>query len=86
MRKTGGNVNTQWVALAMGCMLVVALLTGALVLYETKALWHMDSPNAIAWNATLNGTATGFDIIPIFIIVIVIFLILGFNASARGFE
>jgi len=80
------NINVQWIAISIACMLVVALLFGVIVLYESTALWRMDSPNAIAWNATLNGTATGFDIIPIFIIVIVVFLILGFSAAARGFE
>jgi len=84
--KDKDNINVQWIAISIACMLVVALLFGVIVLYKTTALWHMDSPNAVLWNATLNGTATGFDIIPIFIVVIIVFLILGFEAVARGFE
>ena len=61
------------IVLALVCALVIALLTGALVLYQSKAMWHMNSPNARAWNATLNTTATfGVNIIPIIIIVIIV--------------
>jgi len=64
----------------------VALLGGVLVLFESKAMWDMTSPNAMAWNATLNTTATfGFNIIPILIIVILLAIGVGFLGTARGF-
>ena len=79
-------MNVQWIALAIGCALVVALLGGAIVLFQSEAMWDMTSPNAQAWNATLNCSATaGFNIIPIFIMVIVGAIVLGFMATARGF-
>jgi len=79
-------VKVQWIALAIGCALVVALLGGAIVLFQSKAMWDMDSPNAQSWNATLNTTATfGINIIPIFIVIIVLAIAIGFMATARGF-
>jgi len=45
----------------------------------------MDSPNAVAWNATLNGTATAFNVIPLFMIIIAVFAIIGYMASVRGY-
>lgn len=75
----------QWIALAIGCALVVALLIGAIVLFETQAMWSMTSPNAQAWNATLNTTATGFSVYPIFIIIIVSAVILGLVSTRLGF-
>ena len=66
--------------------MVVALLGGALVLFQTEAMWDMDSPNAQSWNATLNASATfGINIIPLFIIIIVLAIGVGFMATARGF-
>jgi len=57
-----------------------------IVLFQTEALWGMDSPNAQSWNATLNASATfGFNIIPLLIIVIVLFIILGTMATFRGY-
>jgi hypothetical protein len=49
-------------------------------------MWDMDSPNAQAWNATLNASATGFNVIPIFILVIVAVLLLGIVATRAGFR
>jgi len=74
------------VVLAVVFGLVVALLTGSLVLYQTKAMWKMDSPNAHAWNATLNATATfGVNVIPLIIIVIVVAFGLMVTCGSRGF-
>jgi hypothetical protein len=64
----------------------VALLGGTIVLFETQVMWDMDSPNAQAWNATLNASATGFNVIPIFILVIVAALLLGTIATRAGFR
>ena len=59
------------IALAIGCALVIALLSGTLVMYTSQEMWHMDSPSARAWNATLNTTATfGINIIPLIILII----------------
>ena len=44
------------------------------------------SQNAVTWNATLNGSATGFIIVPIFVIVIIVFVSLGFVATRMGFS
>jgi len=63
-------------------------LGGALVLFQTKALWDMDSPNACAWNATMNGTATVFStdgIFMIFIVIIVAAIIAGITSTFRGY-
>jgi len=66
--------------------LIVALLGGALVLFQTQAMWDMDSPNAQSWNATLNTTATfGVNIIPMIIIIIVVAFVLGVMCTVRGF-
>ena len=66
--------------------LVVALLGGTIVLFQTEAMWDMTSPNAQSWNATLNATATfGFNVIPIFIIIIAFCVIVGIMATSRGF-
>ena len=79
-------MKVQWIALAIGCALVVALLGGAIVLFQSKAMWDMDSPNAQSWNATLNTTATfGINIIPILIMVIVLAIGVGWVATMRGF-
>ena len=74
------------IALALVSAMVIALLGGALALYQSKAMWTMDSPNARAWNATLNCTATfGFNIIPILIIIIGVALIALFRFGSLGF-
>jgi len=65
--------------------LVVALLGGTIFLFQTEALWSMTSDNAVSWNATLNGSATGFSMIPVFIVVIVGAIFLGILATYRGF-
>ena len=66
--------------------MIVALLGGALVLFQTQAMWDMDSPNAQSWNATLNTTATfGVNIIPMIIIIIVVAFVLGVMCTVRGF-
>jgi len=66
--------------------LVVALLGGTIVLFQTEAMWDMDSPNAQSWNATLNGSATsGISIIPVFIVIIGSFIILGIVSTRIGF-
>lgn len=61
------------------------LFAGPIVLFQSKALWNMTSSNAVTWNATLNTSATGFDVIPIFIIVILVFVGLGCLATLKGF-
>ncbi|HDO19752.1 MAG TPA: hypothetical protein ENG74_03400 [Thermoplasmatales archaeon] len=61
------------------------LLIGVVTLYETKELWHMESPNAVTWNATLNGTLTGFNMVPLLIVVAVIAIALSLIATFRGF-
>ena len=74
------------IVLALVCALVIALLGGALVLYGTEAMWHMDSPNARAWNATLNATATwGISVIPLIVLVIGAAFICLSVACSRGF-
>lgn len=79
-------MKVQWIALSIGCALVVALLGGAIVLFQTEAMWDMDSPNAQSWNATLNCSATmGVNIIPIFIVIIVGAIAIGFLATSKGF-
>ena len=65
--------------------LVVALLVGAIILFETKAMWHMDSPNAMAWNATLNASATGFSVYPMIVLVIIAALILGIVSTFKAY-
>ena len=64
---------------------MVALLGGTIVLFHTRVLWDMTSPNAVSWNATLNGTATGFSVIPVFLVIIFGMVIVGLMATARGF-
>ena len=72
--------------MAIGSALVVALLGGTIVLFQTEVMWDMDSPNAQSWNATLNTTATfGINIIPMLIIIIVAFVCIGIAATSRGF-
>ena len=65
--------------------MVVMLLAGPILLFQSKALWGMTSSNAITWNATLNTSATGFDVIPLFLVVILVFIGLGCVATLRGF-
>ena len=72
--------------MAIGCALIVALFAGTLVLFETQVMWDMESPNAASWNATLNCSATaGFNVIPIFLIIIGVAAIGGMLATYRGF-
>ena len=72
--------------MAIGCALVVALLGGAIFLFQTQAMWSMDSPNARAWNATLNASATfGINIIPVFIIIIGVAIAVGVVSTRMGF-
>jgi len=74
------------IALALVCALVVALLSGTLVLFQSKAMWSMDSPNARAWNATFNTTATmGLNIIPVVLLIICVAFVCMCLAGARGF-
>lgn len=74
------------IALAIGCSLVISLLTGTLILYGTQEMWHMDSPNAHAWNATFNTTATfGINIIPLIILIIGAAIIGLYTFANRGF-
>ena len=72
--------------MSIGCALIVALLGGTIVLFQTEAMWHMESPNAQSWNATLNGSCTfGISPIPIIILIISAIVILGLASTARGF-
>jgi len=74
------------IVLTIASLLVVALLGGTLLLYQTEAMWNMDSPNAQAWNATLNATATfGFNVIPLIFLVIVGFVIVAIVGGCKGF-
>jgi len=45
----------------------------------------MDSPNACAMNATLNASATGFSVIPIFVVVMVACVLIGIVSSFRAY-
>jgi len=73
--------------LAIACALIVALIAGALVLFESEVMWDMDSPNAQAWNATLNTSATfGINIIPMLILVVIGSIILGIVSTFRGYR
>jgi len=66
--------------------LIVALLGGTLVLYQSEALWDTTSPNAMAWNATLNATSTfGINIIPLLIIIIVGAIFMGIVSTFKGY-
>ena len=74
------------ITLALVSALIVALLSGALILFESKAMWGMNSPNARAWNATLNCSATyGFSIIPIIILIIGVAFICLCKFGSAGF-
>jgi hypothetical protein len=74
------------IVLTIASLLVVALLGGALFLYQTEAMWDMTSPNAMAFNATLNSTATfGINVIPIIVLAIMAFVILAVVSGCRGF-
>ena len=55
-------------------------------LFQTQVMWEMESPNACTMNATLNGSLTGFNIIPIIIMVIVICIVAGISATFRGYS
>ena len=46
----------------------------------------MTSPNACTMNATLNGSLTGFNVIPIFVVVIVACVMAGILATYRGYS
>jgi len=66
--------------------LVAMLFAIPWIMFETHVLWDMTSPNAMAWNATLNTTASfGFNVIPIFVIIIIAALMLSFVGTLRGF-
>ena len=54
-------------------------------MFHTQEMWGMTSDNAQTWNATLNGTATGFSLIPTFIVVVVLMIAIGFIATRIGF-
>jgi len=57
-----------------------------ILLFQTKALWYMESENARSWNATLNTTATwGINIIPLLITIIIIFAVIMVYSTKLGF-
>lgn len=78
-------MRVQWIALAIGCALMVALFGGTIVMFQSQEMWGMTSSNAQTWNATLNGSATCFNVIPLFVLVIVVMVILGFVSTRIGF-
>jgi len=63
-------------------MLVMAFAVGLTVLRQTKAIWDMDSPNAVSMNTTMN-TFTSIE--PVLIIIILAALCLGFMSTRRAF-
>ena len=78
--------DAKWVAVGIGLALVVAFLGGTLFLFQTQAMWSMDSPNACTMNATLNASLTGgVSVIPIFLVVIVGCVIAGLMATSRAY-
>jgi len=66
----------------MAVFLVIAFAGGITVLRQTKAIWHMNSPNAVSFNNTLN-TFTSIE--PIFIIIVIFFLIVALMTTSRAF-
>jgi len=77
--------DAKWVAIGIGCALVVAFLGGTLFLFQTQAMWDMTSPNACTMNATLNASLTGFSVIPIFVCLIVACVAVGILATTRAY-
>ena len=72
--------------MGIGCALIVAFLGGTLFLFQTQAMWSMDSPNARTMNATLNASLTGgISLIPLFLVVIVGCIVAGFMATSRAY-
>lgn len=63
--------------------MVIAFAGGVTALRQTKAIWTMDSPNAVAINNTLN-TVTGLE--PLLIVIVVILLILVCVPVRLGFR
>ncbi|MFX0132534.1 MAG: hypothetical protein ACFFDN_02690 [Candidatus Hodarchaeota archaeon] len=65
---------------------MIAVIGMPIFLFQTKALWYMESPNAQSWNATLNTSSTfGIDIIPLLIIIIFTLIFVCFYATKMGF-
>jgi len=64
-------------------MIVISFALGLTVLRQTRAIWHMHSPNAVTFNTTLN-TVTAIE--PMLVVTIIILLILAaLICIPRGF-
>ena len=72
--------------MGIGLALVVAFLGGTIFLFQTQAMWDMDSPNARTMNATLNASLTGgVSLIPIFVAVIILCVVAGIMATTKAY-
>ena len=74
-----------WVTISIILGIVMMLVIGVLVMYETKAFWGLEeNSNANTLNCTMNF-ASSYNLIPIIVIVIAVGLIALFMSCIRGF-
>jgi len=64
---------------------LVSIPLGTFTILGSVDNYEGASSNAVTWNATLNGSCTAFDVVPIFIVVIAGALILCIMATTRAF-
>ena len=63
-------------------MIIVAFAVGITVFRQTKAIWDMDSTNAVTINNSLNSMTA---IEPLLIIVAIACILLALSTTKRGF-
>ena len=68
--------------ITIAIMLVMAFAVGLTVLRQTRAIWEMDSPNAVSMNNTMN-TFTSIE--PSLILIIIVAIAIGFMSTRRAF-
>ena len=74
--------------MAVGSALILALVGGPFAVFHITGSvdsYPNASQNAFIWNATLNGSATFFDIGPVFIAIILLAVVMLFYCTRRGF-
>jgi len=74
-----------WITISIVLGIVMMLIIGVLVMYQTRAFWGLESnSNAATLNATMNF-ASSYNLLPLIVILVAVGMIALFMFTSRGF-
>jgi hypothetical protein len=72
----------MWISISLVVALILAFAMGITILRQSKAIWSMNSSNAI----TINNTLNTFTLIePLFVIIIIVAVVCLWVCTRLGF-